>query len=76
MPFLYGTTMREEVTIDGITFWKGQQWGEIYRGRVDRQVTVLGWNEAMKRIRIRGAITTWAQARRFNGKNGGYKLLD
>jgi hypothetical protein len=65
--------MREEIEIDGITFWVGQRWRENDK-RFDRYVRVVGWNTETKRIQINGGRPTWASAKRFDGRSGGYVL--
>lgn len=71
-----GMSERATIMIDGIEFWLGQRWREHDPRSGNRVIEIVEIDVATKRLRIRSPVLTrggtWAQARRFNGRRGGY----
>lgn len=67
------------MTLEGTVFEVGQHWREV-DPRVDRVVEIVAIG--VERVQIRAIYTggigipRWAMKKRFNGKRGGYRLIE
>jgi len=70
-------TMIELMTPSGVGLHVGQKWKEV-DPRFDRIVTIKGWEELRGEtiILIQGKRLTRARLARFNGRRGGYVLVE